>query len=131
MPKCESRLDFQAETARMITGIAANGTQHEAFPMSAPSDEITAPEGVVAAVCDLLAGLPEKDGLAACIDEGRAIAEIVAPLGLKPEIVAAVRAYPAFREGFIDTKSFETNDLSDIPRFILGLQQLDQFSLWK
>jgi len=97
--------------------------------MSAPSAETTAPEGVVAAVCDHLAGLPEKDGLRACLDEGRAIADIVAPLGLKPNIVAAVHAYPAFRDGFLDINSFKTRELRDVPRFILGLQQLDQFSL--
>ena len=97
--------------------------------MSAPSHEIKANDRVLAAVGELLAGLPEDDGLASCIDEGQAIAEIVAPLGLKPKIIAAVLAYPAFRDNFIDIKSLENRDLSDISRFILGLQQLDQFSL--
>ena len=97
--------------------------------MSAPSHEIKANDRVLAAVGELLAGLPEDDGLASCIDEGQAIAEIVAPLGLKPKIIAAVLAYPAFRDNFIDIKSLENSDLNDISRFILGLQQLDQFSL--
>ena len=97
--------------------------------MSAPSHEIKANDRVLAAVGELLAGLPEDDGLASCIDEGQAIAEIVAPLGLKPKIIAAVLAYPAFRDNFIDIKSLENRDLNDISRFILGLQQLDQFSL--
>ena len=49
-------------------------------------------DGVVTAVCDYLAGLPAKDGLDACIAEGRRIASIVEPLGLPQHILAAVYA---------------------------------------
>ena len=54
---------------------------------------------------------------------------IVGPLGLPDEILAAVHAYPAFRGGFITVKSLDNNNLNDISRYVLGLEQLDQFSL--
>ncbi|MEJ2274958.1 MAG: bifunctional (p)ppGpp synthetase/guanosine-3',5'-bis(diphosphate) 3'-pyrophosphohydrolase, partial [Woeseiaceae bacterium] len=49
--------------------------------------------------------------------------------GLPGDILAAVHAYPAFRAGFISINAFENNELRDISRFIIGLEQLDQFSL--
>jgi GTP pyrophosphokinase len=97
--------------------------------MSAPSAEPTANSGVVDAARELLDSLPEKDGLRECVAEGRAIAAIVAPLGLPEMILGAVHVYPAYREGFINAKSFKNNELKDIPRFCLGLEQLDQFTL--
>jgi len=137
MPKCESRLDLTAETARMITGISANGTQEDPIHMSAFSDENTARDrgndenrdAIVAAVGQHLEGLPEKDGLDACLAEGRAIADIVAPLGLPSRIRAAVLAYPLYRDGILSDKSLNNNILKDISRYIIGLRQLDQFSL--
>ncbi|MCH5374734.1 MAG: HD domain-containing protein, partial [Planctomycetes bacterium] len=97
--------------------------------MSATSHENMPDSGVVAAVRQLLDDLPEKEGLAACIAEGQAVADIVMPLGLPDKILAAVRAYPAFRDGFLNSKSLENKPLSEISRYILGLQQLDQFTL--
>ena len=86
-------------------------------------------DGVVTAVCDYLAGLPAKDGLDACIAEGRRIASIVEPLGLPQRILAAVYAYPLFRDEMFKANSLQNNELKPISRHILGLQQLDQFSL--
>jgi GTP pyrophosphokinase len=97
--------------------------------MSATGPENTPEDGIVAAVRRFLDELPQKDGLNNCIAEGRAVADIVSPLGLPDEILAAVHAYPAFRGGLINLKSLENNQLSDISRYILGLQQLDQFAL--
>ena len=133
MPKCESRLDSLAETARMITGITANSTQEDPFHMSLSSDENPARhadrDGIVDAVSEYIAGLPGKDGLESCVQEGQAIADIVAPLGLPPRILAAVLAYPLYRDGMLSDKSLQNNELKDISRYIIGLQQLDQFSL--
>ena len=84
---------------------------------------------VVGAVQSFLGRLPEKDGLKDAIDEGRQIAEIVAPLGLPQELLAAVHAYPLYRDNFLDRKSLQNRPLSDISRFIIGLEQLNQFSL--
>jgi GTP pyrophosphokinase len=97
--------------------------------MSATNAENSAREDIIAAVGEYLGSLPDKDGLQDCLDEGRAIAEIVEPLGLPARILAAVHAYPLFRDELIDTNSLQSNRLSDISQFILGIQQLDQFSL--
>jgi GTP pyrophosphokinase len=118
----------------MITGIAANGTREHGFPMSATSEEITSREAAVVAVQAFLDELPGNEGLAARIDEGRAVAAIVEPFGLPADIVAAVHAYPAFRDGFFDPKTIENRELNELSRLLLGLKQLDEFSLprhWK
>jgi len=84
---------------------------------------------VVAEVCDYLAALPEKDGLAKAIDEGEKIAAIIEPLGLPVDIVAAVHAYPLFRDRLLSIKDLNNNNLPDVSRFVIGLDQLNQFSL--
>ncbi len=97
--------------------------------MSAPNSEIPSSAGVVAAVRDRLAGLPESDGAAHCIAEGREVAAIVESLGLPEEILAAVHAYPAVRDGLLEQKDIETIGLENISRLIVGLDQLDHFTL--
>jgi GTP pyrophosphokinase len=97
--------------------------------MSAPSAEIRPQDAVIGAVRELLDSLPDKPGLGACRDEGGAVAAIIEPFGLPSDIVAAVHAYPAFREGILDTNSIEIRELKDLPRLLLGLKQLDEFSL--
>jgi len=97
--------------------------------MSATSAENLAHERVVAVVDEYLRSLPEKDGLRECIAEGQAIAAIVEPLGLPARILAAVHAYPLFRDELLSNKTLQNHKLSDISRFVLGIQQLDQFSL--
>ena len=101
--------------------------------MSPSSDENPARDdnrdGIVDAVRAYIAALPDKDGLDSCVDEGQAIADIVAPLGLPPRILAAVLAYPLYRDGILNDKSLQNNELKDISRYVVGLQQLDQFSL--
>ncbi len=97
--------------------------------MSAPSAESTPPDGVVAEVREYLDSLPAKDGLERCIGEGRAVAEIVAPLGLPDHILAAVHVYPAFRDELISNNALDNKLLKDLSRFLLGLRQLDEFAL--
>lgn len=97
--------------------------------MPSSNIENTARKGIVGIVDAYLGQLPEDDELRACVDEGQAIATIVEPLGLSDEILAAVHAYPLFRDGFLDNKSLQSNELEDISRLILGIRQLDQFSL--
>jgi len=92
------------------------------------------PDGVVARVRSYLLRLPEKPGLEGALAEGQQIADIVAPLGLPQELQAAVHAYPLFRDGFIKSNSIKNNELKDISQFIIGLEELNQFSLpahWK
>jgi GTP pyrophosphokinase len=113
----------------MITGILANGTQQTRLQMSAPSPETKAQDGPTAAVRDLLSSLGDKEGMAACVAEGLEIAAIVEPLGLPAEIIAASQAYPAYRDGFLNNEILINNNLEELSRILLGLQQLDQFSL--
>ena len=93
------------------------------------SDNGSDQHAVVVAVRDCLEGLPARDGLSSAIDEGRHIAEIVAPLGLPDELLAAVHAYPLLRGGFLTINTLKNNNLESISQFIIGLEQLDQFSL--
>jgi len=89
----------------------------------------SAVDNSIAEVRTYLAALPLSEGLAAAISEGEKIAAIIEPLGLPPGIVAAVHAYPLFREKYIVEKDLQNNPFSDISRFVLGLEQLNQFSL--
>jgi len=84
---------------------------------------------IVAKTRDYLESLPFEAGLPEACAEGEQIAAIVEPLGLPQEIIAALHAYPPVREKFISIKNIENNDLSDISRFIIGIEQLNQFSL--
>ncbi len=84
---------------------------------------------IVAEVRSYLLALPDKDGLKLAIKEGEQVAAIIEPLGLPSKIVAAVHAYPLFRDGIIKTNDLQNNRLSSISRFIIGLNQLNQFSL--
>lgn len=86
-------------------------------------------DGVVDTVRHYITNVPASDGLEACIAEGKAIAEIVGQLGLPEEILAAVYVYPLYRDELLSSKSLENNDLKDISRFVIGLQQLNHFSL--
>ncbi len=92
----------------------------------ANSDE---PDDIVAEVRRYLAGLPDKPGLTAARLEGEQIAAIIEPLGLPDGIVAAVYAYPLIRDDILKSKLLQNKPLQDISRYLLGLQQLDQFSL--
>jgi hypothetical protein len=126
------RPDRLVETARMITGIERTGTG-EISKMSATDAEKNAgdrdPSDIVDEVCEYLASLPKKDGLEQAIREGEQIAAIIEPLGLPPRIVAAVHASPLFRDQLISKNELNNNTLKDISRFVIGLQQLKQFSL--
>jgi len=86
-------------------------------------------ESIVEAVRAYLDDLPRQDGLAQCIAEGCNIAQILEPLVLPNPIIAAVHAYPLFRDEFLNINSLQNNQLNGISRFIIGLKQLDEFSL--
>jgi len=86
-------------------------------------------DDIVADVRRYLATLPKKEGLERAITEGAQIAAIIKPLGLPARIVAAVYAYPLFRDNILKSNDLQNNELTDVSRFIIGLQQLNQFSL--
>ena len=95
----------------------------------------TEPEtDIVDAARALAAGLAAKPGCDAAIREGADIAAIVEPLGLSPDLRAAVHLYPLLRDECLDIKTLESDKLEDISRTVLGLVQLGRFSLppdWK
>ncbi len=119
----------------MITGISASGTHEKVRKMSATEAEnqgsSDAETDIVAVVRDFLGGLRDLDGLDVAIEEGRQIAAIVEPLGLPQKIIAAVHVYPLFRDGIINDKTLNNNNLSELSRFVIGLEQLNQFTLPK
>ena len=75
------------------------------------------------------ASLPEQPLLAAALQEGEAIADIVGSLGLSNDVIAAVHLYPLFRDNLADDNLLETRDLGDIPRIVRDLVQLGHISL--
>ena len=83
----------------------------------------------VADVRQFIGKLAPKEGLEPAIEEGRAIAAIVEPLGLPAELLAAVQLYPLYRDDFLKLKSLNNSKLQALSRFILGLDQLNLFSL--
>jgi GTP pyrophosphokinase len=97
--------------------------------MSASDAEISNDEDIVDTVRDYLDGLPDKEGLASCVAEGRAVAQILEPLVLPNAIIAAVHIYPLFRDEILSLKSLQNNKLNNLSRFVIGLRQLDEFSL--
>ena len=88
-------------------------------------DRVDAIENVEA----YLDSLPESAGLESARDEGQHIAEIVTPLGLPGTLLAAVLVYPLYRDKIISNKTLENKVLKDLSRYIIGLEQLNQFSL--
>ena len=68
------------------------------------------------------------------IKEGESVAKIIEPLGLPTEIMTSAIIYPLFREKILKIKDIKNIYLRDISKYILGLDQLNQFSLphnWK
>jgi GTP pyrophosphokinase len=88
-----------------------------------------APDELVAAAQACLRDIVQHDGLAAAVAEGEQLRCIVEPLGLPPEIVAAVLLYPAYRDGSLSNKHLNNSNLRAISRFILGLCELNRFTL--
>jgi len=83
----------------------------------------------VAAVQHFLTGVAPSADLEAGVAEGRAIADILEPLGLPAELRAAVMLYPLVRNGVIDGKYLQQSPLANLGDLITGLVQLGRFSL--
>lgn len=86
---------------------------------------------VVARARQFAATLDDDSDAAVCIQEGKAVTAIIAPLHLPEDIVAAVLLYPLVRDDITSLKSIENNNLQSISRFVLGLKELNQFTLPK
>jgi GTP pyrophosphokinase len=117
----------------MITVIASTGTSQNSLEMSEsqpPNQDI---EGQtldsVAAAGRFLHELPADNSLTAAIDEGQAIADIVASLGLSDKLVAAALIYPLVRDDKISVNAIENSQISYLSQIIIDLVQLGRFSL--
>jgi len=84
---------------------------------------------IVAAARDFVASLPSRPGLARAVQDGQAIAAIVASLGLPHDVVAAVHLYPLARDGFIDDDTINNSKLSSLSQVVRALVRLGRFSL--
>ena len=78
---------------------------------------------LLAATGQFLAGLGQE------CEEGRAIAEIVARLGLPDSVIAAVHVYPLLRDGELTLATLESSDVGDLAAIAQGLVQLGSFRL--
>jgi GTP pyrophosphokinase len=92
-------------------------------------DNGTEQADIVGAARDFVGALPARPGLAAAVQDGQAIADIVASLGLPRDVVAAVHLYPLVRDGFVDDEAIENSNLAPLSQVVRGLVRLGRFSL--
>jgi GTP pyrophosphokinase len=92
-------------------------------------DNGTEQADIVAAAREFAGALPPRPGLAAAVQDGQAIAAIVASLGLPGDVIAAVHLYPLFRDGIVDDDALKNSDLAPLAQIIRGLVRLGGFAL--
>jgi len=84
---------------------------------------------IVAKARQYLESLDGRSGAQACAREGAAIADILAPLDLSGDVLAAVRVYPMLRELGDDDNALAETLGPDTLALASGLVQLGRFSL--
>ncbi len=106
--------------------------------MATTEPQSTSPEQalrvVLAGSRALIDALDDGAECRAAAAEGEAIAGIVEALGLPPDVIAAARLFPLYRDGFIDEKNLKTNKLGDLSHLVTELGALSGFRLpddWK
>ena len=97
--------------------------QRESLPIDIAASD------VVACAQRLLGEIPDQHGASAAIVEGEDIWTILEPLGLPLVMDAAVKLYPAVRDGLINAKSLKKINIAEIPRLVEGLMHLGDFTL--
>ena len=133
MPKSESGRGHGAEISAYDNGYCRNRHTVKFCQMavSKPENHDNGAEqaDIVAAASDFVGALQPRPGLQQAVQEGDAIAAIVASLGLPQDVVAAVHLYPLFRDGFVEDDSLNNSELSSLSQVIRGLVRLGRFSL--
>jgi GTP pyrophosphokinase len=86
-------------------------------------------EHFIAAAKAFVSGLPDGDSIGQQCEEGRAIADIVAGLGLPASVVAAVYVYPLLRDGKVAASTLVSSDIGELAGIAQGLVQLGSFNL--
>lgn len=84
---------------------------------------------LIAAAEEFLAALPSQERIRQHCEEGRAIADIVAGLGLPPSVIAAVYVYPLLRDDLLTSTELAESDIGELSGVTDGLVQLGRFSL--
>jgi GTP pyrophosphokinase len=87
------------------------------------------PGGIVGIAADFLDTLSRTRDTSGQRTEGAAIAAIIRPLGLPPELLAAAEVYPSLRDGVLTRAELESSPLAGLADTIDGLVQLGRFSL--
>lgn len=117
----------------MITVIVRSGTGLQRPTLVVSESKNTRATSLSSAtqngIRQLLAALPPSPAVAAAIDEGSCIADIVKTLGLPDDVLQAVRLCPLLRRSLISEKDFLDNDLSELYKLTHELMQLSEFSL--
>ena len=86
-------------------------------------------QNIVSAALEFTSELPDSPATAALIGEGKAIADILEPLGLPPRLRAAVLLYPLDRDGVADSQGLQKSQVAGLAELVSGLTQLGRFSL--
>ena len=95
--------------------------------VAAARDAVSAAHGII----DSIGGIP---GASELCQEGEAICEILEPIGMPPVLDAAVRLYPAVRDGVIGENELKRSGTPELENLVTGLIQLGRFELppdWK
>ena len=86
-------------------------------------------QNIVSVALEFMAEIPKSPESAALVAEGKAIADILEPLGLPDRLRAAVLLYPLARDGVIDSRKLQKSPVSGLAELTTGLTQLGRFSL--
>jgi GTP pyrophosphokinase len=86
-------------------------------------------DSVVTDVQHYLASLADQAGIRQGSEEGRAIADIVASIGLPSPVIAAVYVYPLLRDGLLSQAELESSNIAGLAGIAQGLVQLGSFRL--
>jgi len=84
---------------------------------------------LVAVAQEFLAALPEEERIRPQCEEGRAIADIVAGLGLPAAVIAAVYVYPLLRDDLLTSAKLAESEIGELTGIAHGLVQLGRFRL--
>jgi GTP pyrophosphokinase len=92
-------------------------------------DRQSQPDQLITAAQQFVAEMGSRAETRQLREEGRAIADIVASLGLPSSVVAAVYIYPLLRDGKLTVSRLEASEIGELADIATGLVQLGSFRL--
>ncbi len=87
------------------------------------------PQDLPGELARIVAQLSGDPTAAAAEAEGRAVREILESLGMPTDVLAAAWLYPLYMSGKVSDNDIQNSNLSNISPLILGLEQLDRFTI--